>query len=64
MPDRYSNIEALHLEDDSAAVDTALISWLAAREERRRKPKARRAAEGAVYNREDDEGWTAPFPKR
>lgn len=64
MPDRFSDIDALHLEDDCAAVDTDLIAWLAAREERRPKRKARSAAAGGMFNRNDDEPWTAPFPRR
>ncbi|HWR53811.1 MAG TPA: hypothetical protein VN428_22060 [Bryobacteraceae bacterium] len=64
MPYRDSDFDALHLEEDCAGVDSDLMAWLAAREERRPKPKFRRAAAGAVFNRADDEPWTVTLPKR
>ncbi len=64
MPYRNSDFDALHLEEDCAGVDSDLMAWLAAREERRGAPKVRRAAAGAVFNREDDEPWTVPLPER
>jgi hypothetical protein len=64
MPYGNPDFDALHLEEDCAAVDSDLMAWLAARDERRAKPKVRRAAAGAVFNREYDEPLTVPLPKR
>jgi hypothetical protein len=56
-----SELEALHLADDPVDADDELLTWLARREERRRKPRTRAQA-GAVYNRDAEDTWTSSLP--
>jgi hypothetical protein len=56
-----SELDALNLADDPVDADDELLAWLARREERRRKPKARAQA-GAVYNRNAEDAWTSSLP--
>jgi hypothetical protein len=56
-----SELEGLNLADDPVEADDELIAWLARREERRRKPKARPQT-GAIYNRDAEDAWTTSLP--